>query len=79
MDQSEYLGLKEVVEEELLMRYRLQRLRTGLPDVNRIEDTLATIVRALRFISLVYIHCQVTIYFSFYVFWKWVAVELLFS
>ncbi|RCN34606.1 hypothetical protein ANCCAN_19560, partial [Ancylostoma caninum] len=48
MDQSEYLGLKELVEDELLMRYRLQRLRTGLPQVNRIEDTLETIVRSLR-------------------------------
>ncbi|EPB72806.1 hypothetical protein ANCCEY_08111 [Ancylostoma ceylanicum] len=48
MDQSEYLGLKELVDDELLMRYRLQRLRTGLPEVNKIEDTLAAVVRALR-------------------------------
>ncbi|KIH62092.1 hypothetical protein ANCDUO_07629 [Ancylostoma duodenale] len=48
MDQSEYLGLKELVEDELFMRYRLQRFRTGLPQVNRIEDTLEAIVRALR-------------------------------
>ncbi|KAK6741193.1 hypothetical protein RB195_009196 [Necator americanus] len=48
MDQSEYLDLKQIVEEELLLRYRLQRLRTGLPAVNRLEDTLETITRLLR-------------------------------
>ncbi|VDM83247.1 unnamed protein product [Strongylus vulgaris] len=47
-DQSEYLELQQVVEGDLQMRYRLQRLRTGLADVNKIEDTLETISRLLR-------------------------------
>uniref|UniRef100_A0A0K0DBF5 OTU domain-containing protein n=1 Tax=Angiostrongylus cantonensis TaxID=6313 RepID=A0A0K0DBF5_ANGCA len=48
MDQNEHTSLQEFIESELLFQYRLQRIRTGLPTVNKIEDTLRTIARLLR-------------------------------
>ncbi|VDM59479.1 unnamed protein product [Angiostrongylus costaricensis] len=48
MDQSEHTSLQEFVESEILFQYRLQRIRTGLPTVNKTEDTLRTIARLLR-------------------------------
>ncbi|KJH43085.1 hypothetical protein DICVIV_10906 [Dictyocaulus viviparus] len=47
MDQSEHTTLQEFVEGELLFQYSLQRIRNGLPCVNKIEDTLTTLSRLL--------------------------------
>lgn len=46
-NQSEHKSLKEFVEGELLFRYRLQRIRNGLPTVDKVEDTLKTLARLL--------------------------------
>ncbi|KAK6013869.1 hypothetical protein OSTOST_20790, partial [Ostertagia ostertagi] len=47
MDQREHVALQQFVEDHLLFQYHIQRIEEGLPHVNKIEDTLATLANLL--------------------------------
>ncbi|WKX99185.1 hypothetical protein Q1695_014230 [Nippostrongylus brasiliensis] len=46
-DQGEAAALQQFVQEELLFQYRMDRLRNGLPYVDKIDDTLRMIAELL--------------------------------